>query len=76
MRVRISGGGQISIPAAVRRRWGTGELELFDEGDHLVLRPAGDGDPVAAARGALAGRTSAELRRAARRDEAGRVDRR
>jgi len=69
MRVRITSGGQISIPAAIRRRWQAGELELEDLGDRLVVRPSG-GDPIAAARGALGGASSEELRRRARTDEA------
>jgi AbrB family looped-hinge helix DNA binding protein len=68
MRVKITAGGQISIPAAVRRRWQVGELDLDDQGDSIVLRPA-TADPVAAARAALGGQLSAELRRRARRDE-------
>lgn len=54
-RVKITNGGQVSIPATVRRRWGAAELELEDLGDHLVLRPAAS-DPIEAAYGALAGR--------------------
>lgn len=49
---RISKGGQISVPATVRRRWGVRRLAIEDEGDHLVLRPLPD-DPVAASMGAL-----------------------
>lgn len=71
-RTRISRGGQISIPAAVRRRWGTSTVALEDQGDRLVIAPAPD-DPIAAAEGALAaefGRVDvSKLRRAARRDE-------
>jgi bifunctional DNA-binding transcriptional regulator/antitoxin component of YhaV-PrlF toxin-antitoxin module len=70
-RARITRGGQISIPSSIRRRWSTSTLSLEDLGDHLVLRPAPD-DPVAAARGALAGelrRDTRELREAARADE-------
>jgi bifunctional DNA-binding transcriptional regulator/antitoxin component of YhaV-PrlF toxin-antitoxin module len=52
-RLVISSGGQISVPAAVRRRWGTRTVALEDRGDHVVLRPAPD-DPVAAAVGAFA----------------------
>jgi bifunctional DNA-binding transcriptional regulator/antitoxin component of YhaV-PrlF toxin-antitoxin module len=52
-RVRISAGGQISIPASIRRRWGTTTIALDDQGDRIVLEPAPD-DPIAAAEGALA----------------------
>lgn len=52
--VQISSGGQISVPAQVRRRWGVRRLVVHDYGDHLTLVPLVD-DPVAAAEGALAG---------------------
>jgi len=72
VRMRISKGGQISIPAAVRRRWGTSTVVMEDRGDRLVLVPAPD-DPIAAADGALAGEFSdlnvRRLRRRARIDE-------
>jgi AbrB family looped-hinge helix DNA binding protein len=69
-RVKVTSGGQISVPAEIRRRWGTSTLSLEDLGDRLVLTPAPD-DPIAAARGALRGvPDSASLRRAARDAEA------
>ncbi len=52
-RLVISKGGQISVPAAVRKRWATRTVLAEDRGDHVVLRPAPD-DPVAAAVGAFA----------------------
>jgi bifunctional DNA-binding transcriptional regulator/antitoxin component of YhaV-PrlF toxin-antitoxin module len=61
---KISRGGQVSIPSVIRRRWDTSTLTLEDLGDRIVLTPAPD-DPIAAARGALAGElslTAAELR--------------
>ena len=71
-RVRISKGGQISIPAAIRHRWGTSTVALEDQGDRIVLEPAAD-DPIAAAEGALAEEYGAldlaGLRREAREDE-------
>ncbi len=71
-RVRISKGGQISIPAPIRHRWGTSTVMLDDEGGRLIVEPAAD-DPIAAAEGALAGELggldSRRLRRAAREDE-------
>jgi AbrB family looped-hinge helix DNA binding protein len=69
---KISRGGQISIPSGIRRRWGTSTLALEDLGDRIVLRPAPD-DPIAAARGALAGEismSSGQLRAQAREAEA------
>lgn len=76
-RLRISRGGQVSIPAEVRHRWGTHTVVAEDEGDRLVLRPVPD-DAIAAARGILAGRgiTSDEARRQARLDEQAAEDRR
>lgn len=50
----ISRGGQVSIPAEVRRRWGTRQLLVEDRGDTIVLRPIPD-DPIGAAIGALGG---------------------
>jgi bifunctional DNA-binding transcriptional regulator/antitoxin component of YhaV-PrlF toxin-antitoxin module len=47
-RVRITRGGQISIPAAVRRRWATDNVLLVDEGDAVILRPL-PADPLKAA---------------------------
>ena len=67
---RITQGGQISLPASVRRRWGTSTVGIEDLGDSVVVRPLPD-DPIAAARGALQGRigSTAELRAKARKDE-------
>jgi bifunctional DNA-binding transcriptional regulator/antitoxin component of YhaV-PrlF toxin-antitoxin module len=72
VRMRISKGGQISIPAPIRHRWGTATVALEDLGDRIVLQPAPD-DPIAAAEGALAdefgGIDLKRLRRIAREDE-------
>lgn len=72
-RLKISRGGQISLPAPIRHRWKGSTVTLEDHDDHVVLRPAPD-DPVAAARGALAdlfdGVTSEDLRRAGREEDA------
>ena len=72
-RMKITRGGQISIPAPIRRRWATSTVTLRDEGGRLVIEPAAD-DPIAAADGALANDfTSVDtnaLRRAARADDA------
>jgi bifunctional DNA-binding transcriptional regulator/antitoxin component of YhaV-PrlF toxin-antitoxin module len=74
-RLAISSGGQISVPAAVRKRWGTRTVLAEDRGDELVLRPAPD-DPIAAVRGIFAeemsgGRNVDELRAGARAEDAG-----
>ena len=70
----ISKGGQVSIPANVRHRWGTNRVLVEDRGDELVFRPL-PLDPIAAARGSLRGDradepTSDEARRRTRREEA------
>lgn len=67
---RITAGGQMSIPATIRRRWGTRIVALEDLGDRVILRPVPD-DPIAAARGAFKGRIAStkRLREIARKDE-------
>lgn len=67
----ITTGGQVSIPADVRHRWGTRRVVVEDHGDALVLRPLPD-DPIGAAIGSLAGPgpTTDEMRAALRRDDA------
>ena len=70
---RISKGGQISVPADIRRRWQASEVAVEDLGDHLVLRPVPD-DPIAAALGSLkvpGGMTGDDLARRQREEEAG-----
>jgi hypothetical protein len=67
---KITAGGQVSLPAPVRRRWRTKTVRVEDHGDYVVVRPLPD-DPIAAARGALKGRIgdTRDLRAAARDDE-------
>jgi AbrB family looped-hinge helix DNA binding protein len=67
----ISSGGQVSIPADVRRRWRTRTLSVEDRGDALVLRPV-PADPIGAALGSLAGPgpSSEEMRAQTRSEEA------
>jgi AbrB family looped-hinge helix DNA binding protein len=50
MSYKITSSGQVSIPARVRRRWGTSRVQVEDHGDHVVVRPVPE-DPVAAVRG-------------------------
>ena len=69
---KITSGGQISVPAEVRRRWNTSRVQLEDLGDRLVIHPAPE-DPIGSVRGALAdlaGVPSEDLRRRARDDDA------
>ena len=51
---KITSSGQVSLPAAVRRRWGTDRVIVEDRGDNIVLRPL-PADPIAAALGSLSG---------------------
>ncbi len=76
--VKISLGGQISVPAEVRRRWNTSRVSIDDQGDRLVIEPAAD-DPVSVLRGSLEGKVDADsgsLREAARADESAAAERR
>jgi bifunctional DNA-binding transcriptional regulator/antitoxin component of YhaV-PrlF toxin-antitoxin module len=78
-RLVISAGGQVSVPAAVRKRWGTRTVLAEDRGEELVLRPVPD-DPIAAVRGIFAremsgGPTVDEARAAGRVEDARLEDR-
>ena len=66
----ISRGGQISVPAEVRRRWGTSRVSIEDRGDALLVRPIPE-DPITAAIGSLAspGLTSEAARATIREEE-------
>lgn len=74
---RVSRNGQISVPAAVRHRWGTASVLVVDRGGYAIVRPVPQ-DPIAALRGAYAtaGPTSEEARAADRAAEAAGEDRR
>jgi bifunctional DNA-binding transcriptional regulator/antitoxin component of YhaV-PrlF toxin-antitoxin module len=76
-RSAISQGGQISIPAEVRRRWGTSNIVIEDKGSALLIRPVPD-DPIGAAVGSLRGRgpTTDEMRARVRDEETARDARR
>ncbi len=52
-RMKISKGGQLSVPAAIRGRWQTNTVVIDDRGDHLIVRPVAD-DPVQATFGIFA----------------------
>jgi len=65
-RLRISAGGQVSVPAAIRQRWKTKVVVAEDRGDHLILRPAPE-DPIEAAHGAFKDYPGPSLEEAVRR---------
>lgn len=76
MRIRISKGGQISLPAEIRRRWSTDSLLVEDLGDRVVLRPM-PSDPLGTAMGAFPSRkTSVDQARSRFRSEENRVQER
>lgn len=52
--MRVTSNGQVSLPAALRRRWGVDAVLVVDRGDYAIVRPVPD-DPVTALRGAHAG---------------------
>jgi bifunctional DNA-binding transcriptional regulator/antitoxin component of YhaV-PrlF toxin-antitoxin module len=68
--VRVTSNGSISLPAAIRRRWGVGRVAVIDRGDLAVVRAVPD-DPIAFFRGRFAGPgpSTADLREAERRQE-------
>lgn len=51
---RVTRNGQVSLPAALRHRWGAGSVLVIDRGDHAIVRPV-PADPIAALRGSHAG---------------------
>jgi AbrB family looped-hinge helix DNA binding protein len=66
-RLKVTSGGQVSLPAEIRRRWGTRSVSLEDRGDEVVLRPVPN-DPVRALRGIFAGRLDVPLEEVRRRE--------
>ena len=74
---KVTTSGQVSLPAPVRKRWGTAQVVIQDEGDRVVVRPLPD-DPIAAACGSLKrrGSTSEAIRARERAAEAARLRRR
>jgi bifunctional DNA-binding transcriptional regulator/antitoxin component of YhaV-PrlF toxin-antitoxin module len=67
----ISKGGQLSVPAEVRRRWGTSRVSIEDRGNSILISPIPD-DPIGAAVGSLRGRgpDTDQLRSILREEEA------
>lgn len=51
---KVTRNGQVSLPAELRHRWGTGSVLVIDRGDYAIVRPVPT-DPLAALRGAHAG---------------------
>jgi bifunctional DNA-binding transcriptional regulator/antitoxin component of YhaV-PrlF toxin-antitoxin module len=73
VRAKVTANGQVSLPAALRRRWGASSVLVIDRGSYVIVRPIPP-DPVAELKGAHAGTGPAaeEARRAERRAEADR----
>jgi len=72
----ISKGGQVSIPADVRRRWGADRVVVEDMGDWIVLRPI-PADPIGAAIGSVTlDAPSEDIRGGQRAEESARSERR
>ena len=61
----------MQVPAEVRRRWGTRNVLVEDEGAYIVISPLPD-DPIGAAMGSLKGMpmSSLEMRQHYREEEA------
>ena len=74
--MKVTGNGQVSIPAATRARWNADRVVAVDLGDRVVMRPLPD-DPVRDLRGKYKDRlpTSDSIRQEDRQldaaDEAG-----
>lgn len=51
---KVTRNGQVSLPAELRHRWGTGSVLVIDRGNYAIVRPV-PVDPLAALRGAHAG---------------------
>lgn len=68
--MKVSGNGQVSIPASARARWNADRVVVVDLGDRVVVRPLSD-EPVKALRAKYAGRgpDTDAARRTARADE-------
>lgn len=72
---KVTSSGQISLPAALRRRWGAGRVLVIDRGDYAILRPMPE-DIVGFLRGSITpGETNlADIRAEERADEARREE--
>lgn len=54
IRAKVTGNGQVSLPAELRHRWGTGSVLVIDRGDYAIVRPI-PAEPLAELRGSHAG---------------------
>jgi bifunctional DNA-binding transcriptional regulator/antitoxin component of YhaV-PrlF toxin-antitoxin module len=70
---KVTTSGQVSLPAPVRKRWGTVKVLIEDGGDRVIVRPLPD-DPIGGACGSLKRRakTSRQIRERERAGEASR----
>lgn len=55
---KITSSGQVSLPAAVRKRWSVASVLVIDRGDYAIIRPI-PADIPTAIRGSLALRETA-----------------
>jgi bifunctional DNA-binding transcriptional regulator/antitoxin component of YhaV-PrlF toxin-antitoxin module len=53
--MKVSAGGQVTIPADARSRWNADRVVVVDLGDHVVVRPMPP-EPISSLRGKYAGR--------------------
>ena len=69
--VRVTSNGSISLPAAIRKRWGVGRVAVIDRGDLAVVRAVPD-DPITYYRGRFkgSGLSTDAMRQQERADEA------
>lgn len=54
VRAKVTGNGQVSLPAELRRRWDAEAVLMIDRGDYAIVRPIPE-DPLRWLRGARAG---------------------
>jgi bifunctional DNA-binding transcriptional regulator/antitoxin component of YhaV-PrlF toxin-antitoxin module len=71
VQAKVTRNGQVSLPAAMRRRWNAASVLVIDRGDYAIVRPVPD-DIVGTLQGSHAGPgpSSEEMRRAEREAEA------
>lgn len=68
IRAKVTRNGQVSLPAAVRRRWGAQSVLVIDRGAYAILRPV-PADIVGSLQGAHSGPGPAsEVARAVERE--------